>query len=192
MVTQIAPSPPEIVGLKVSNISSAIGWGAQGGTCSLTLVDEGKPASYPASVDESSPTGFTTSFRRQAPTASAAGATPMIEGFPPAGTACGFNFRAFSFGGVIQRWTYKESTSGRLYDMVLESPSKLLDGAQVIISNFEAGYNVNGSKNILKYEVKNVWNAFALFENYDLGGFVGGARGKFGGSQSNDGGMPVD
>ena len=191
MVTQIAPSPPEIFGLKVSNITSAIGWGAQGGTCSLTLVDEGEPASYGASVDESSPTGFTAGFRRQPPPRTGTG-TPTVQGFPPAGTACGFNFRAFSFGGVIQRWTYKESLSGRLYDLILESPANLLDGTQVIVGEFEAGYNVYGGKNILKYEVKNVWNAFALFENYEFGGFVGGARGTFGGSQSNDGGMPVD
>jgi len=190
MVTQIAPSPPEIFGLKVSNITSAIGWGAQGGTCSLTLVDEGEPAFYAASVDESSPTGFTAGFRRQPPTTSGTG-TPTVEGFPPAGTACGFSFREFSFGGTLQRWTYKESLSGRLYDIVLESPSKLLDGAQVIISDFEAGYNVNGGTNILKYEVKNVWNAFALFENYEFGGYVGGNRGIFGGSEVNDGGMPV-
>lgn len=162
MVTQIASSPPEIFGLKASNISSSIGWGAQGGTCSLTLVDEGDPASY---------TDLNT------------GAT--ITGFPPAGTACGFNFRQFSFGGVLQKWVYKESLSGRLYDLVLESPAKLLDGSQVIISDFEAGYDVNGNTNILTYQVKNVWNAFAYFENYQYGGI-------FGGSQVNDGGMPVD
>jgi hypothetical protein len=185
MVTQTAPSPPEIFGLKVSNISSAIGWGAQGGTCSLTLIDEGEPASYAARVDESSSTGFTAGFRRQPPPNTGTGtATPTVEGFPPAGTACGFNFREFSFGGTLQRWTYKESLAGRLYDIVLESPAKLLDGAQVIISDFEAGYQANGTKNILKYEVKNVWNAFAYFENYDYGGV-------FGGSQVNEGGMPV-
>ena len=159
MVTQIAPSPPEIFGLKVSNISSAIGWGGQGGTCSLTLVDEGEPASYGASVDESSPTGFTAGFRRQPPPRTGTG-TPTVQGFPPAGTACGFNFRAFSFGGVIQRWTYKESLSGRLYDLILESPANLLDGTQVIVGEFEAGYNVNGGTNILKYEVKNVFTKF--------------------------------
>ena len=185
MVTQTAPSPPEIFGLKVSNISSSIGWGAQGGTCSLTLVDEGEPASYAARVNQSSPTGFTAGFRRQPPPNTGTGTgTPTVEGFPPAGTACGFNFREFSFGGTLQRWTYKESLSGRLYDLVLESPAKLLDGAQVILSEFEAGYNARGGKNILKYEVKNVWNAFAYFENYDYGGI-------FGGSQVNEGGMPV-
>tara|TARA_R110000824_G_scaffold56351_3_gene154355 strand:- start:2596 stop:5331 length:2736 start_codon:yes stop_codon:yes gene_type:complete len=191
MVKQKAPSPPEIFGLKVSDISSAIGWGAQGGTCSLTLIDEGEPPSHAARVDESSPTGFTAGFRRQPPTTSGTG-TPTVDGFPPAGTACGFNFREFSFGGVLQRWTYKESLSGRLYDIVLESPSKMLDGSQVILSDFEAGYDVNGNTNILKYEVKNVWNAFALFENREFGGFVGGSRGQFGASQVNEGGMPVD
>ena len=185
MVVQKAPSPAVMFGLKVSNISSAIGWGAQGGTCSLSLVDEGLEPSHtdfdadPAADVEPPP-----------------GGGAVVSGFPAAGTACIFNFRAFSFGGVLQRHTYKESQAGRLYDLVLESPSKLLDGSQVILSDFEAGWNESGQKNYLKYEVKNVWNVFALFENREYGGgnqsiAAGGTGGFFGNSGVNEGGIPV-
>ena len=124
MVVQKASSPAVMFGLKVSNISSAIGWGAQGGTCSLTLVDEGQDPSH---------TDFDADPIAGVPQPPGGGA--VVSGFPAAGTACIFNFRAFSFGGVLQRETYKESQGGRLYDLVLESPSKLLDGSQVILDS---------------------------------------------------------
>ena len=156
----LSKRPPELFGLKVSNISASIGWGAQGATCGITLVDESKEGEN------------------------------ISAGFPKTGTACGFNFESFSFGGVLQRHTYKESLSGRLYDVALESPAKLLDGVQVIISDFEAGYREGGSYNYLKYEVKNVWNAFAHYENYLYGGGPDDPGG-FGKSNVNEGGMPV-
>ena len=185
MVVQKASSPAVMFGLKVSNISSAIGWGAQGGTCSLTLVDEGQDPSH---------TDFDADPIAGVPQPPGGGA--VVSGFPAAGTACIFNFRAFSFGGVLQRETYKESQGGRLYDLVLESPSKLLDGSQVILSDFEAGWNEAGQKNYLNYEVKNVWNAFALYENPEYGGgdqsvAAGGNGGFFGNSGVNEGGMLV-
>ena len=146
---QSAPEPPQLFGLKVQNISSSIGWGGQGGTCTLSLIDEGTPPDLPAN-----------------------------------GTAVGFNFQAFSFGGHLQRWTYKQSQSGRFYEIVLESPAKLLDGVQVILSDFETGYAVDGSKNYLTTQVKNVWNAFAHFESYAYGG-------EFGKAEVSPAGMPV-
>ena len=52
---------------------------------------------------------------------------------PDVGTACKFSFGKFNFGGVYQRYTYKEDVgSGRTYDVVLESPSKILDGIFVL------------------------------------------------------------
>ena len=57
---------------------------------------------------------------------------------PAVGTACYFKFHDFYYGGVFQRWTFKESTSGRKYDVILESPGgKVLNGVNVIRSNFE-------------------------------------------------------
>tara|TARA_R110000824_G_scaffold150748_3_gene321473 strand:+ start:1094 stop:3349 length:2256 start_codon:yes stop_codon:yes gene_type:complete len=103
---------------------------------------------------------------------------------PANGTACGFLFHSFSFGGHLQRWTYKESLSGRFYDVTLESPAKLLDGVQVILSDFETGYNELGGRNVLTTQVRNVWNPFAECEAYGYGG-------TFGDSGNNSAGMPV-
>ena len=103
-VTTITAAP-KMFGAYVSNISTSIGWGGQGGSCQLTLVED--PLN---------------------------GVTIAL---PQVGTACYFKFQGFYFGGVFQRWTYKESTSGRTYDIVLESPSKLLDGLQIITDEFE-------------------------------------------------------
>ena len=59
-----------------------------------------------------------------------------VDGFPPVGTACQFKFQEFEFAGIFQRHSYKEDTGGRVYDLVFESPSKALDGVQVIMSDF--------------------------------------------------------
>ena len=57
---------------------------------------------------------------------------------PQAGTACKFSFGKFNFGGIFQRYTYKEDVgSGRTYDVVIESPSKVLDGVFVILNTFQ-------------------------------------------------------
>ena len=151
-VTTITAAP-KMFGAYVSNISTSIGWGGQGGSCQLTLVED--PLN---------------------------GVTIAL---PQVGTACYFKFQGFYFGGVFQRWTYKESTSGRTYDIVLESPSKLLDGLQIITDEFEgtafnigpgydrfnAAYNPNFTN-----QINNVYNPFAHEENYAFGGNFGKAN----------------
>ena len=72
-----------------------------------------------------------------------------VKGFPKVGTACQFMFpgnqliddtgkkvEGFQFAGIFQRHTYSESTGGRTYDIVFESPSKALEGVQVIMADF--------------------------------------------------------
>ena len=96
---------PKMFGAKVVSCSSSIGWGGQGGSCNLTLVEDPR--------DDS-----------------------LLE-LPEIGTACFFKYYGFYFGGIFQRWSYKEGSSGKLYDVVLESPSKLLDGIQVVLDEFQ-------------------------------------------------------
>lgn len=61
----------------------------------------------------------------------------LIKNSASTGTACYFKYENLYFGGIFQRWTFNESVSGgRTYDIVIESPSKLLEGVQIIIENF--------------------------------------------------------
>ena len=156
-------SPPKMFGAYVTSISTSIGWGGQGGSCQMTLVED---------PDNN-----------------------VLIDLPEVGTAAYFNFNEFKFGGVFQRYSYKESLSGRLYDIVLESPAKYLDGIHVILDEFDgtgfnygAGYDrlsPGGDPNAdptdypnptLTNQINNVWNPFAHRENYFYGGNFGNAN----------------
>ena len=107
---------------------------------------------------------------------------------PPLGTCCKFTFGKFEFAGLLQRWTYSENVdSGRTYDVVLESPSKILDGVIVILNKFQGTfYNDDITANILNPTLRpdmtyggsyptNVINIYADKENYKYGGLFGNA-----------------
>lgn len=124
MPPPIIPQKPIFMfGAYVSNISVSIGWGGQGGSLQATLVED--PANgvvIPKENGELDGTG-----------------NPFYgdPSSPSTGTPCFFVLGEFYFGGIFQRWTYKEdAVNGRTYDIVLESPSKLMDGVQFIIENF--------------------------------------------------------
>jgi hypothetical protein len=127
-------------GAYIASISTSIGWGGQGGTCQLTLVEDPE---NDINID-----------------------------LPAVGTACYLKYYGFYFGGVFQRYTYKQSTSGRTYDVVLESPTKLLDGIQVIMDEMQGTifgrydrfnpYNAG----VLTNQIRNVYNPFGQLENY--------------------------
>ena len=91
-------------GAYVSSLSVSLGWGGQGGSMQMKLVEDPDNG---VNID-----------------------------LPSVGTAVYFKYGGFYFGGILQRWVYNESLSGRIYDIVIESPSKLMDGVQLIIENF--------------------------------------------------------
>lgn len=111
--------------------------------------------------------------------------------FPPVGSPAYVQIGGFYFGGILQRWTYKESvSSGRTYDVVIESPTKLLDGIQVILSDFN-GVNFSSSDPFdpsngpqFTNQIYNVYNVYAHMENYQYGG-------QFGSSNVNSAGFPA-
>ena len=139
------PSPPSgrtpmMFGAYIQSISTSIGWGGQGGTCQLTLVED-------------PPNGVNIDL-------------------PEVGTACYLKYYGFYFGGVFQRYTYKQSTSGRTYDVILESPTKLLDGIQIIMDEMQGTifgrfdrFNPYDAA-VLTAQVRNVYNPFGQLENY--------------------------
>ena len=118
---------------------------------------------------------------------------------PDVGAACYFKYKGFEFGGVFVRWSYSDSTSGRSYDIVLESPAKLLDGVQVIMDSFEGTeYNFDEGERYNRFrpssvnpnvttEVNNVYNILGHFENHTFE--FEGNKGVFGAAQTNSAGF---
>ena len=100
---------------------------------------------------------------------------------PPVGTGVNFKRGSFYFGGILQRASYKESISGRTYDVIIESPAKLLDGIQVILSDFNGTWFSASdpfepsSGPQFTNQIYNVYNVYAHEENYSNGGFFGRA-----------------
>ncbi len=152
-------SPPKMFGAYVTNISASMGYGADGSNLQLTLVED-------------LPNG-------------------VAVNFPQLGTACQFIFEGFSFGGVLQSHTKSESLSGFTYEVTLEAPAKVLDGVQVILDAFEGtafsgNYPFEPALNEANFtnQISNVFNPFAVRENYTFGG-------SFGGANVNSAGFPV-
>jgi len=160
-------TPPKMFDAYVSSCSSSIGWGGQGGSLSMKLIEDPD-------------NGVTISL-------------------PDLGTPVYFKYGTFYVGGLFQRFTYSESVSGgRVYDIVIESPSKLMDGVQCVIENFmgTTDYFLSGanqgffstnilSTNLIYGNIENVYNLFGFYENPYYGGY-------FGGSNFNSSGMEVD
>tara|TARA_B100000085_G_scaffold174383_1_gene158838 strand:+ start:480 stop:7358 length:6879 start_codon:yes stop_codon:yes gene_type:complete len=102
----------------------------------------------------------------------------FITDIPTAGTACYFRYKDFFFGGILQRWNYSESISGKKYNITLSSPSAFMDGVHIILDAFE-GTAYYGDTQFepwtgaqVPYQqglVRNVLNPLGYFENYTLG-----------------------
>ena len=118
----------------------------------------------------------------------------IVIDLPEVGTACFIKYGEFEYGGVFQRWTYKEDIGGKKYNVVLESPGgKILNGVNAILSSFEGtafneggGYDkINPSDNPnFTTQIKNVWNPYGHKENYAFGG-------RFGLANTNSAGFPA-
>ena len=124
----------------------------------------------------------------------------LIDGLPEVGTVCQFIFKKFEFVGIFQRYSYSESSGGRKYDVTFESPSKVLDGVQVILSGFEGTafwdnpFNPSSGQNFTS-QLNNVYNPFGIKENYAWGIAIPAKhaddRSFFGLSDYNAAGFPV-
>jgi hypothetical protein len=168
MVAQLT-EPLTMFGVYVESFTSAVGYGAESSTMQMTLVEDPDNG---ITVKHSLDSGVT-----------------LIDGFPEVGTVCQFAFEGFEFVGIFQRHNYSQSGGGRKYDVTFESPSKILDGVQVILTGFEGtgfwdnpffpaeGWNFTS-------QLHNVYNPFGVKENYSWGG-------TFGFSDYNETGFPV-
>lgn len=154
----VANEPPMIFGGYIESVSMSIGYGADSGFCQMSVV-----------------------FENDGPLRS----RDFDLNFPNVGTACAFKFGECTFGGIFQRYTHKKSLDGYRYDVILESPGKWLDGIQIILDHFQGTrYTINGVADSITNQLDNVWNPFAIRENYEYGGI-------YGGSNTNSAGFPA-
>ena len=151
--------PLELFNAYVQSITASASYGSDGSTCQLTLV-------APEDADGKSLDGPGKSYKPD---------------FPALGTAIGIKWEGFSFGGVLQRYTKKRDISGYTWDVIIEAPAKVLDGVQVITEGFQ-GTSFTGNTPLQPWEepvfnkqMNNIWNPFALRENYTYGGIFGGS-----------------
>ena len=184
---------PTLFGAYIQSISTSIGWGGQGGACQMTLVeDPDNGIVIPKFKD-----GVRDDVRGDPFTGDSLTS-------PQTGTAAGIRYGDFYFGGIFQRYSYQESLSGRVYNVVLESPAKLLDGIQVILDEFQGtifapvnafhgdGTGSGGSEpSQFTYGdpyVTNVWNVLGELENFSYNAQTGAIFGK---ADVNSVGIPV-
>ena len=161
--------PLELFNAYVSDISASASYGSDGSTCQITLIG-------PEDADGKSLDGFNKDYKPD---------------FPELGTSIGIVWEGFSFGGVLQRYTKKRGISGYTWDVIIEAPAKVLDGVKVITENFQGtaftgGYDPEEPQNpyydmtlapwsqwVFNKQMNNIWNPFALRENYTYGGIFG-------------------
>ena len=167
-------------GVYVASVSCSAGWGGQGGTASLKLIEDPNQV-LPRTVSGTTVEGHD------------------IEGIGEGVYLC---LDGLEIGGILQKFTFSESVgSGRTYDIVIESVSKLMDTVQVIIEKFNGmtdrylstgafgnTFSTNLGSTTTGYGqnedgINNVYNVFGHWEN-PIGG-------KFGGSNFNSAGIQI-
>ena len=137
----------------VQSLSTSIGWGGQGGNMSLKLIEDPDPPPHQAGVQgkpfiprtlKSLVLDWDDCDGRHNPEEDPNhpdcphdGLYGFHEISQQVGAASYFVYGSFTFGGILQRMQRAESVGGgRTIDVVLESPSKLMDGVQVILGEF--------------------------------------------------------
>lgn len=121
---ELYDAPLLMFGCYAKSMSTSIGWGGQGGNMSMQIIEDPNPCD---TIDDA---GIVISE-----------GVPAVLLPPDTQDRCGdaayFSYGQFKFGGILQRMTKSESVGGgRVIDLVLESPSKLMDGVQVVIGDF--------------------------------------------------------
>ncbi len=184
--------PLEMFNAYVVNFTSSVGYGAESSTMQMTLVED------PDNVDSNgNPSPKTIQHKKprldedgkMIPLEDGSGGVEhdIVAGFPEVGTCCQFKFEGFEFVGIFQRYSYNQSLGGNTYDVTFESPSKALDGVQIILDKFEGTVFTEGNRYFpsegvnFTSQINNVYNPFGIKENYAFGGLFGGSgRNEFG------------
>lgn len=165
------------MGLSVMSFSASIGWNGQQSEVTIQLV-------YDPDTCGGTKVYYDSMLNRKTMTGADPGFTSPIVGSP-------HYFRAgdFEYMGLVQSVERKDAPDGKnIYTVKLVDPTEILAGTQIIVSDY-AG-TVDG--------VSNVINAYGFAESfgkrcklsYVNGSPFGSPADGFGGSESNDNGMP--
>jgi len=98
---------------------------------------------------------------------------------PALGTPCFFNFNGWKFNGLCVSYQREMSNGGERFQTQLESPTKILEGTQVILGDYygttapQTPYENGIACGIGSY---NVINAFGYYEHWNFGGGFGGSN----------------
>lgn len=98
------------------------------------------------------------------------------EGLIVVGAPVYFTAGAFSFGGILQTWTYTQSGSGRTFNARVTDPRQLLENTAIITDTY-LGPPINGI---------NYFNVYSYWE----GALLDGNCNVFGNSLGSERGMP--
>lgn len=175
--------PPEqtlFLGCSISSFSVNVGWNEQVGEVTVSLAQDtcpvpsgGNPKVY-----------YDANLQRQTTTAADPG---FIE--PNIGAPVYFRAGDFEWAGLVQSFTSSTSLGGKpVYTVKLIDPRQILDGTQIIVGEYADTVS----------PVPNLINAYAYAESFGAssppnviaGATFGSPAGGFGGSLSNDNGMP--
>jgi len=180
---QFFDDPPIIFGAYCSSISVSVGWNGQGGSMQFKLVEDLNPCP----------------------------GDPVMEidrdELNKLGMGFVFSYGALNLGGIYQRYSEEESSGGKTFNIVVESPAKLLDGVPLILEEFNGAtdmflstgvfgntFSTNLGGQNTAYQGKgdtrgigNYYNIFGQWENPNLVGFFN----KYGGSGFNSAGLTV-
>lgn len=151
--------PSILFGAYITNASFSNGYGTQSSTAQLTLVF---PDDGPNNPDD------------------------FEANFPQNGSCVGVKIGQLEFAGILQRYTRRLDLSGYTWDVILESPVKVLEGVQVILDKFIGNSYPRGA--LFGNQIRNVWNPFGYRESPNSAGSNGGT---FGGSAVNSLGFPA-
>jgi hypothetical protein len=108
---------------------------------------------------------------------------------PNIGSACYFRVGDFEWCGLLQSYEIDSATDGNpVYVVKLGDPRQILEGAKMILSDYSDSV----------YNVPNIFNVYGYAESFGTassteeinGATFGSPAGGFGGSKSNDNGMP--
>lgn len=129
------------LGASITKFSANAGWNSQSNDLTVELVEDPRSSTklyYNSYCNPDIHTG------------------PDRFNPPPLGSPVYFKFGSFSFGGILQNWTERYSTEGKIYTVKVGGPQDILDGTTVILDDYTGSV----------FGIPNMLNVFGYLEDF--------------------------